>query len=333
MTPATQTTTQTTTRTVARPPAGQELDEMPDELPDDGLSDVDVAELRTLTRDREKAAQYRIDPHYRRGRQLIEPGDVWNTTFVVLKPDALAGRRVEAALRTVRGNGFTVVAATTLRFTPLLTREVWRYQFNIASRDRADVVDLLLPCADSLLLVLRDTRWCPGSALPAACRLAALKGPADPAARGPADLRTALRGPTTLFNFLHTADEPADVVRELALFDLVTPRPVTPAVGAGEPLPDQRVEELVSLLYQQVPAHDLDAAASRERLAAIRHPAVREGAGWRALLDALTAGELPADALWDVLSVATAAIECNVPGLRPVIPTVGAERWTREDGR
>ena len=124
--------------------------------PPPALTDVDERRLRLLTRCPQKVRHYAIDPHFRRGQALVADRDALDTTFVVLKPDAVAGRRIETALSALAGHGFTVVAAGILRFTPLLTREVWRFQFNIASRDRADVVDLLLPGSDSLLLVLRD---------------------------------------------------------------------------------------------------------------------------------------------------------------------------------
>jgi nucleoside diphosphate kinase len=303
------------------------------------VSDVDETALRALTRSEEKVGHYLVDPHFRSGQRLITASAAMARTFVVLKPDALAGRRVGAALDIIRANGFDVLAARTFRFSPLLTREVWRFQFNIASQDRADVVDLLLPSAESLLLVLRDTGWTGPDALPAACRLAGLKGSADPAARRPGDLRTVLRGPTTLFNFMHTADEPADVVRELALFDLVTGPPASTAAQLTAPMPESDLTAAIDRLYDVVPAHDLDAAASRRRLSRYPVRAVADAAGaddypgWRAVLAAFPGGQPPADALWDLLSLATAEIDCNVPGLRPVIPTIGAAHWTAEGDR
>ncbi|MFB7947261.1 nucleoside-diphosphate kinase [Kitasatospora phosalacinea] len=306
----------------------------------DAHSDLDRSFLGGLTRSAEKAEHYRIDPYFRLGAQHVRAEQAHAYTFLVLKPDAVAGRRCEPALDAIRAHGFDLSAVHLVTFTPLLTREIWRYQFNIASWDRADVVDLLLPANASLLVVLKDRLWQPGG-LPASCRLASLKGAADPGSRGPNSLRTLLSGPTTLFNFLHTADEPADVVRELALFGL--------AGGHSEALPlengpaedvELRLREALDGLYTACPSHDLDAGASLRRLGAHRNPAVAAEAraqldgdgsgGWRAL--AAAAGTaVPADMLWDLLAVATAEIDCNVPGLSPVLPTVPASLWQTSD--
>lgn len=300
------------------------------------LSDVDEQSLRRLTRSSEKVDQYLVDPHYRTGEQLISAADAKAATFVVLKPEAVAGRRIEMTLQALRDNGFVVVSAQIFRFTSLLFREIWRYQFNVATQDRIDVVDLILPSSESLLLILRDSRFREDddSCLPASCRLAGLKGPADPAARKPGDLRSILRGPTTLFNFMHTADEPADVIRELAMLDLFTEAPATAAVRFTEPADPDRLAGLVDHLYRALPEHDLDATASRKRLASSGYDAVAELAaqpdcpGWRDLVNAFPGGRIPPDALWDVLSLATAQLQSNVPGLSPIIPTVGASSWT-----
>ncbi|MET9628333.1 hypothetical protein ABZX92_12795 [Lentzea sp. NPDC006480] len=281
-------------------------------------SDVPGAVVAELTRSREKVAHYLVDPYFRAGLRRVDLSTVAGLTFVVLKPDAVAGRRLEPALEALRDNDFIVAGAWTFRFTPLLTREVWRYQFNIASWDRAAVVDLLLPSTDSLLLVLRDRTWTPG-AQPAASRLSALKGSADPARRRPDDLRSRLNGPTTLFNFLHTADEPADVVRELGLLELATGLSILDSLtGEADP------SALVARLHDEVPAHDLDRERSWTRLAARPdYAGIARRRAWRELLEVPPA----AGALWDVLSVLTAEIDCNVPGLEPLVPTIGAAMW------
>ncbi|GII88866.1 hypothetical protein Ssi03_68560 [Sphaerisporangium siamense] len=303
-----------------------------------GASDVPEEYCAALTRAAVKAELYRTDPYFRHGAFRTDVADALATTFVVAKPDAVAGRRVPPVLEFLDENGFAVVAAARFRFTPLLTREVWRYQFNIASWARAEVVDLLLPAGDSLLLTLRDTL--PDTTrgpLPAACRLAALKGAADPRSRRGDTLRTRLGGPTTLFNFVHTADEPADVVRELALLELATGAPVIATARRKDPVPDAELSAAVRALHDACPAHDLDARASLRRLAACPDEEVARlarraldgdpSADWSALLDLFPGRTPPAPLLWDVLSVATSQIESNVPGLSPQIPTVAAHTW------
>ncbi|GII65318.1 hypothetical protein Skr01_54030 [Sphaerisporangium krabiense] len=318
-------------------------------LADAALDTSDVPEeyCAALTRAAVKAELYRTDPYFRHGAFRTDVGDALATTFVVAKPDAVAGRRIPPVLEFLDENGFAVVAAARFRFTPLLTREVWRYQFNIASWARAEVVDLLLPAGDSLLLILRDTlpATLPATKrgpLPAACRLAALKGAADPRSRRGDNLRTRLGGPTTLFNFVHTADEPADVVRELALLELATGAPLIATARRTGPVPDAELSAAVQALHDACPAHDLDARASLRRLAACPDERVARlarraldgdpSAGWSALLDLFPGRTPPAPLLWDVLSVATGQIESNVPGLAPQIPTVAAHTWLDDPG-
>jgi hypothetical protein len=300
----------------------------------DSRTDVPPGLLDTLTRCPEKAEQYVLDPYFRHGARELAAEFVLPRTFVVLKPDAIAGRRLDVVIDLVRRNGFRIVAGTTFRFTPLLTREIWRYQFNIASADRAEIVDLLLPAGDSVLLIVEDDRYRAGG-LPAACRLSGLKGSADPGARRPDDLRSVLKGPTTLFNFIHTADEPADVVRELALLEVATGQRILRLGAVDE-------TALVRRAYDSMPAHDLDERASWQRLGDSDNHAVAAlaqlalagdpAADWSALLDLFPGRVPPAESLWDALSIATAQIASNVPGLTPIVPTVGPSLWRSAAG-
>jgi len=283
-----------------------------------------------------KADAYRRDPHFRAGaRAVLAAGTdrldgVLASTLLILKPDAVAGRRVRPVLDGLAAAGFTVAGFARFRFSPLLVRELWRYQFNIASADRADVVDLLLPAADSLALVLHDPRWTPG-ALPAAYRLGDVKGPADPRLRKPEHLRARLAAPTTLFNFVHTADEPADLLREAALIDLAAGSRLLAAALTSSPEVGD-LARAVDALEADLPAHDLDEAAATARLLdRARYAGLALGADgrlpWRAVWARCPDGRVPDSDRWDLLSLATAQIECNVPGLRPLLPTVKSVDW------
>lgn len=180
--------------------------------------------LDTLTADPAKREVYRYDTYAREGLRAftaIAPlHRSHDLTFVVLRPDAIAARRCELILDLLRAEGWVPAAATTLRFGPLLTREVWRYQFNAASAQRIDVVDHLLKSGPSFLVLLQDTRrpaWLLGSV-----RLTAAKGSADPQTARGTDLRTRMGRVNGLVNFVHCADDPADVIREMQLFSYRT---------------------------------------------------------------------------------------------------------------
>ncbi|GIH72579.1 nucleoside-diphosphate kinase [Sphaerimonospora thailandensis] len=136
----------------------------------------------SLTADPRKQAAYRLDTYAREGLELFRsPGArAWlqATTFVVLKPDAVAGRRCGLILDVLGEEGWVPLAARLFTFDPLLTREIWRYQFNAASQQRIAVVDHLLGSGPSMVVLLRDTKRDAG--LPASVRLTAAKGAANP---------------------------------------------------------------------------------------------------------------------------------------------------------
>lgn len=298
-------------------------------------TDVPLTDVEALTGSHEKAAAYRVDPYFRQGMRYTTVDVALATTFVVFKPDAIAGRRVGTVLDVLARNNFTLLEAWPFRFSPALIRELWRYQYNVATWARIEVVDLLLSRSESLFALIRDEQWRP-SRDPAACRLAALKGPADPARRRPGHLRTLLNGPTHLFNFIHTADEPADVVREVAAIEIAEGQRILQSVVAPA-MPRNVVDVLVAELYGRVVSHDLDAQSSWSRLAledgsvgllARRH-LEGETIGWSDLLDTFPSRVPPSELLWDVLAIATAEIPHNLPKSHPVIPTVGSTAVAR----
>lgn len=292
------------------------------------------------TVDPAKAELYRTDPYAREGYCLLAGDDarqwLWDSTFVVLKPDAVAGRRCGLILDVLADRGWVPIAACPVTFDPLLTREIWRYQFNAASWQRIAVVDHLLGSAPSLVVLLRDVSA--SSGLPASVRLTAAKGKADLEAAGSGDLRTRFGRVNGLFNFVHTADEPADLIRELRLFGYRTGTDwlVAALRGSRDPamLTQCPARTWLPELERLVPEHDLDLAASLRRLSSradswgelARTRAQRADVGrW---LDVLQTAPLPpGPSRWDVLTVVTGWIECNEPNVDPVLATPPARAW------
>ncbi|MFD5326756.1 nucleoside-diphosphate kinase [Streptomyces sp. NPDC127092] len=313
-------------------------------------SAIGARALDSLTRDPEKAEAYRRDPYMREALASLAPAlgtdALHRHTFVVLKPDAVAGRRCEPILDILRSLGWHPVAATTVRFDPLLVRELWRYQFNAASEQRIALVDPLLSSGPALLVLLEDRDG--ARDLPASVRLTVAKGSADPSAARSGDLRTRIGRVNGLFNFMHTADEPADVARELQLFSYQTGWAwcAGPLFGTAPAGPDgdtaattastaeRTVRTLLRDAEAEIPAHDLDVTASLGRLAALDGPwgaCAREAADPAHLdtwLRELRRTPLPdADARWDVLTVLTSWIHCNEEGVLPIIATTRADAW------
>lgn len=324
-----------TTTTVPAAPASSAA-------PERTLSAVSPRAFDSLSADPAKRAAYRLDTYAREGLDLFrspsERAWLYTTTFVVLKPDAIAGRRCGLVLDILEEEGWVPFAAETFRFDPVLTREIWRYQFNAASRQRIAVVDHLLGSSPSLLVLLRDTRRSGG--LPASVRLTAAKGAADPGSAHAQDLRSRFGRVNGLFNFVHTADEPADLVRELRLLSYRTGTAWLRAALTQAPPADRSAcpaRGRLAELEAEVPAHDLDARAGVRRLTARtdawgalarEHPSPGAVRQWLAALE--THPLPPGSARWDVLSVLTDWIDCNEPGVAPLLANVSASDWRQE---
>jgi hypothetical protein len=256
------------------------------------------------------------------------------TAFLVFKPESVAGRRIEPALRFLADHGFAPLGARRIRLEPWTVRELWRYQLNSASLALVRALDLTVRAGPSVFVALYDTA--PG-ADDAATRLGLLKGSSDSDQPTEGLLRAALGRTITCLSFVHTADEAADMVRELGVLfawpahgDLLElmQRQVS-AGGRAE------VDEVTREVYAAVPAHplDLDAGVSALLAAADALPpdqaamardiarAVRARPRETRLLemiDWLDATEHPIDR-WDRVTIAAHLAEDWASGRPPLI--------------
>ncbi|ROO88855.1 A-factor biosynthesis hotdog protein [Actinocorallia herbida] len=218
-----------------------------------------------------KRALFAVDSYFRDGWDdlMATAPDPWTLldvhATVLLTPDAVAGRRLEAALDWLLAQDAVVVAAEALRLDRHSTRALWWYQWNVATREHRALTDLLATAGESLLLVAR----LPRAPIPATLRISQRKGSADPSRRERWQLRHLLAGlgePVSgLVTFAHTADEPADLVREFGiLLDGPDRRRVYADLVAGR---DRETEAraLIADLYRRTPADDLSRTAARER--------------------------------------------------------------------
>jgi len=177
-----------------------------------------------------------------------------------------------------------------LRFERHSIHALWRYQWNMATPQRRALQEQIMTCFDSLVIVVRMAR---PIRVPTTVYLTDLKGPSLPADRKPEHLRTLLDSSNAILNFVHTADEPADVIRELGIY-LDTA---------------QRAACLRALLGRAEPAD------ARTMLGELEHDhaqALRNG----------TDGPL----CWSWLTEAAAGIPANVAGMEPLVRTA-ARDW------
>jgi len=225
-----------------------------------------------MSRSSRKRILYSVDAYFIEGWEeaLYHLGQEAEThlrdkALIVFKPEAVVGRRIRSALSFLHQRGFRPMYWHRFRYSRDTIRVAWQYQLNIATRQRLRLVDLLETSTDSLcvLFKLEDVGATSGSACEV---LSELKGPADPSKRSSHHLRTALGLNALLINYVHSADEPADLVREVAVYVSTTARQeLWQALRDGTAAPEG-LEAHVDALENETLAHDLDFQRSLDRL-------------------------------------------------------------------
>ena len=148
---------------------------------------------------------------------------LWNTASLVFRPDAIAGGQAADALPVLRALGFIPVATRCVRLSLEQTRELWRYQANVSTPERLRLLDLIMTSGQSLYVLFRDVTQ--RVSAPATVHLTYLKGTAIVENRRKWHLRT-LAGPkiANIVSYVHVSDDPADMMREIAILFPRQPR-------------------------------------------------------------------------------------------------------------
>lgn len=302
----------------------------------------------SLSRDERKRELFGADTFYQESyEQLAELTDdpedfAFRHGLLLLKPDAVVTRQLLTTLDWLARSGFTVVAATSVALTPAVVRSLWYFQWNLATVHRRRVADLFAATVPALLLVIRKDG---GSELPVSIVLTELKGPSDPRQREPGQLRYALGRYSFLFNLVHTADEPADVIRELGVhLDYPARGELFRQALLGQD-DAAHARALAEQMYAASPAHDLEfepaaarvlararaLASERELAPAARSEltsalAVPGEQGLRDLLSAARRHGLALDP-WDAGVVEASVFPMKHKDYEPVIAAVTAADW------
>jgi hypothetical protein len=306
---------------------------------------IDVPE--GLSRVPAKRALFGTDPYFRDcWDDLVDRYGQCGETLLhrvaplVLRPDAMAARGGGRVVDAVRTLGLVPIAVARFRFDRHTTRETWRYQLNIATRERIDVMDMIMPVGESVYVLLRETS---PTEVPATTRLSAAKGPSLPASRKPGQLRW-IAGPAqaSVLTYVHVADEPADIVREMAVFfdrpermRLLDRLDSDEDAGAELAREVRRAEEGTApsdFSWTRALARLQSALGVRPDCAGRRElegllDAIRRGRSrnWRGLLAAADSTALPWSH-WDRVAVAAELSARHLP-LPPVIPDVDLSEW------
>lgn len=132
-----------------------------------------------------------------------------------VRPDAFAAGTARRILAAVENTGFRPLAARPARLDRTGVRSLWAYALCWATMERLCLFDGIAALGPGLLMLYTLDEPSPRSA---AARMTANKGASDPRARRPGGLRHAAGSPNLGLTMLHTADEGADVIRELGVF-------------------------------------------------------------------------------------------------------------------
>lgn len=193
-----------------------------------------------------KATLFAYEPNFRdslyslasvRQASDSELGDeIRNVGLCVFRPDAIAHNKVKQTLDYFSVVGITPFQFAQIRITPALARELWRYVLNIASGERLQLIGLLFGACDSILVLFEMPRKL--NDLPCSVVMTDLKGRSTKVERQGWELRSYLSSPHPVEQYVHTADEPADVVREggilLGPAALSTALQISPRVDVSE---------------------------------------------------------------------------------------------------
>jgi hypothetical protein len=206
-----------------RPLGDREIERLIDERMPAPLPETErLAEWRGLTALEQKHEEYWREVAFREALEDAKTilGDSYAGYFqrvavVVFRPEAFAARRVKPALDFLKAHSYLPILADFLHVDGRATRDIWRYQWNVATLDRVAVFDLLSDQAPWLFLTLADQTSVPR--VPASVRLRGLKGSAIPENRDQGTLRSICAAPNRILSMLHAPDEPADILRELGI--------------------------------------------------------------------------------------------------------------------
>lgn len=301
-----------------------------------------------LTRIAAKAQQYQRETYFRDG--LADAAEVLGERFapmmergalLMVKPDGLAGGKAATIVEFLKRHDYAITAVETPLLGRFTWRELWRFQLTSATLDRLAVNDLVLR-HPALLLMLRYEGECD---IPATVRLSVLKGPSDVASQSANCLRRLIGQPNRVFSFFHVADEPADLLRELAiLLEGPERRRALASLGSDGLAPGdlQLLDE--TLAASTSSSRELDAAGALRRAldAAGRATTasdsldhvradlerMREGAkiAWRPFMRALQDSGLTLDG-WDVATLGASFIVYDEPGHTKQIVAVDPTTW------
>jgi len=178
-----------------------------------------------LTLNPTKERVYRQDVHFHRAvatMLAVSPNRdslvsfLWNHAVILLRPEAIVARRCRLIFPMLRSHGLIPVSVRCVHLVPEQARLIWHYQENVMTRKHSVLIQRLLAAGPSVCILVRD--GCVRKSTPATGHVTYLKGPTLLKKRRPLHLRS-LAGPAiaNVLSYIHASDDPADLLRELAV--------------------------------------------------------------------------------------------------------------------
>jgi len=301
------------------------------------LEELTVSRLKhSLYRDERGFVAFADDLSRSIGSESLQQ-QIFDTAFLMIKPEAVVTRQIEKIINLVVERGYYVNHAVIVRVSPDQVRALWRYQINTATPERAELMPQVLGATDSLLVGLKKNF---DIELPAAVDLSISKGPADPSKRLGEHTRDRLKGiKSKLVTYIHFPEEPIDVIRELGV--LVGVPQATDILLTSSPLEADRLNELIESLYERWPATDLQLNSARYGVISTISRA--ESGTSQNLVDELLVTDQPDPLLWsrvrnfwqehempvdwNYLCVGATLVQMDRPGVEKQLASVDPNDW------
>lgn len=179
-------------------------------------------EWNKLTNNKNKEQLFRKDQYFnyslKIANEVFKYNDILsNYALLLVKPESFMLDKIDEILNLLIENEFQIIYYNIKQLTCLQCLELWKYQWSAASIERVFLSQKLMSCSESMILILKNSQF---SKSFLSTYLCSLKGSANETERRSDNFRSVLKPINRMLNYIHTSDEPADMIRELGvLFD------------------------------------------------------------------------------------------------------------------
>lgn len=157
-----------------------------------------------------------------------------NYALLLIKPESFMFNKIDEILNLLIANEFQIIYYNIKQLTWLQCLELWKYQWPAASIERVFLSQTLMSYSESMVLILKNSKYNKSFL---STYLSSLKGSANETERKSNNFRSVLKPINRMLNYIHTSDEPADMIRELGiLFDWEELLQIYEVCNVGKPI-------------------------------------------------------------------------------------------------